>query len=320
MARVIAGFASSHAFTFLDPSIWDERRQVTRGRYASRYGYTPPEQPGVAEETLETNEARYSQIRDGLSLLRTRLQELKPDTLVLIGDDQDENYRDENLPQLAIYTGEEFVLGGRTGTAGPRYRSDTALARAIHEGAVDAGFDLAGSSKFKDDALISHAHTEVLRYLDPGASVPAVLIFVNAIHVPGPTPARCYAFGKALRQLIESTPDDRRVVLYASGGLSHYTAGFPWPHYQGEAGVGSIDVDFDRRSVALMREGRGSDLVNLTSKDLLDTGNIEMRQWIVLQGALGEARPKHLVYEPFFRGVMGMAVGLWELQPALAAR
>jgi hypothetical protein len=45
-----------------------------------------------------------------------------------------------------------------------------------------------------------------------------------------------------------------------------------------------------------------------------------MRQWIVLQGALGEARPKHLVYEPFFRGVMGMAVGLWELEPALAAR
>jgi aromatic ring-opening dioxygenase catalytic subunit (LigB family) len=263
---------------------------------------------------LEANQVRYGRIRDGLERLRTRIEELRPDALVLIGDDQDENFGVENLPQFAIYTGDEVVTAiRRSAGEGQRYSCDAALARAILEGCVEAGFDLASSSSFPEDALRSHAHTDILRFMDPEAHVPLVPVFVNAIHVPGPTPRRCYALGQALRAAIESQPDGKRVVLYASGGLSHYTAGFPWPHYQGSATVGSIDVDFDRRSVGLIEGGRGSELAQLTSRDLLDSGNIEFRQWIVLLGALGDLAPSWLVYEPLFRGVMGMATGCWNL-------
>lgn len=318
MGKVIAGLASSHAYTFVDPTAWDERRQVTRGRYAARYGQMPRETPELSEETLEENCARYARIREGLEYLRHQLQTLQPDSLILIGDDQDENYREDNLPQFAIYLGEEFAIGSRSGQAGPRYRCDTSLAHAILEQGVEAGFDLASSHRFPDDLLISHAHTEVLRFLDPEGRVPVVPIFVNAIHVPGPTPSRCYALGRTLREIIESQPDGRRVALYASGGLSHYTSGYPWAHYRGEATVGSIDVEFDRKSVDLMSQGRGAELARLASRDLLDTGNIEFRQWIVLQGALGGCRPQRLVYEPFFRGLMGMAVGYWDVEQSPA--
>src|SRR5581483_1679119 len=163
-------------------------------------------------------------------------------------------------------------------------------------------------------------HAEVLSFLDPEGRLPVVLLFVNAIHVPGPTPRRCYQLGQALRQVIEALPDDKRVALYASGGLSHYTAGFPWPHYSGEATVGSIDVGFDQRAVAHMAAGNGAELAKLSSRELLESGNIEMRQWIVLMGALGGIQPKNLAYEPFFRGVMGMATGYWELPASTAAR
>ncbi len=319
MARVIAGLASSHAYTFLRPEDWDQRRQVTRGRFAARYGHEAKEPPQLAGETLEANQKRFAAIEGGLNQLRSQLEALKPDALIVIGDDQDENYQEENLPQFAIYLGDEFVLGGRAGTFGPRRKNDTALAAALHEGCVEAGFDLASSKRFPDDALISHAHVEVLRFLDPDGKVPVVPIFVNAIHVPGPTPRRCYQFGQALRQVLEAQPDNKRVALYASGGLSHYTAGFPWPHYSGEATIGSIDVDFDQRAVAHMRSGNGAELAKLTSRELLDSGNIEMRQWIVLMGALGSQQPTNLAYEPFFRGVMGMATGYWEM-PAAAAK
>jgi hypothetical protein len=196
------------------------------------------------------------------------------------------------------------------------YPCDAALSRAIHIGMVEDGFDLASSNKFPDDRLKSHAHVQILRYMDLVSNpVPIVPIFVQAIHVPAPTPARCYTFGEGLRRAIEAQPDDKRVLVYASGGLSHYTAGFPWPDYQGPASLGYIDVDFDRRVVDWMEQGRGSQVRTLTSADVLNSGNIEMRQWMVLMGVLGDGvAPSKLVYQPFFRGLMGMAAGAWELE------
>jgi hypothetical protein len=323
MGQVVGGLASSHAYTFVEPAEWDERRQFTRQNYARRYGFEPPERPEVATEAPDANEHRYDRIRDGLKGLRAKLEALKPDALVLIGDDQDENYREDNLPQFAIYLGDSVVSSRRGSTEGTRYRCDSALATSILEGAVEAGFDLASSKTFPGDALISHAHNDILRFMDPEARIPIVPVFVNAIHVPAPTPRRCYDFGRALQTIVEAQPDAKRVAMYASGGLSHYTAGFPWPHYEGPATLGYIATDFDRRAVDLMAEGRGAELAKLSSRDILDSGNIEMRAWIVLMGAIGEARPEALVYEPFFRGLMGMAVGSWNLersQPAAEAR
>ena len=312
MGRIVGGLASSHAYTFLEPAEWETRRQFTRNNYARRYGVEPPERPEVAGEAFDANEQRFGRIRDGLQALRTKLEELRPDALVLIGDDQDENYREDNLPQFAIYLGERLVAVDRgAGTRTP-YRCDAELAWTLVTESIEAGFDVAYSKHFPDDELYSHAHREPLAFLDPEARVPVVPIFLNAIHVPAPTPARCYQFGERLRAIVEATPDDKRVVVYASGGLSHFTAGYPWPHYQGPHSVGSICREFDHGIVGAMSEGRGGELAKLSSADLLANGGIELRQWIVLQGMLGGQQPERLVYEPFFRGVMGMGVGYWE--------
>lgn len=313
MSKIVAGLASSHAYTFLDPARWDERRVMTRQNYARRYGVEPPERPEVATATLEDDQARYERIHRGLIGLRSEFERLKPDTWILIGDDQDENYREDNLPQFAIYVGDEFVTGGRGGEGGAPYRCDATLGRAILEGCVEEGIDLASSQHFPN-GLISHAHRDVMRFLDPEGHVPIVPIFVNAIHVPAPTPRRCYQLGEALRHVIEAQPDDKRVALYASGGWSHFTAGYPWPRYEGPHTLGSIAVDFDRQLEGIVAGGRSSEVTRLASRDLLDNGDIEFRQWIVLLGALGDVKPDQFVYEPFYRGVMGMAVGYWYLE------
>ncbi|MPZ15484.1 MAG: extradiol ring-cleavage dioxygenase [Chloroflexi bacterium] len=314
VARIVAGLGSSHAYTFLDPEQWDSRRQFTRGNYARRYGTEPPERPEVLDETREGNQARYMRIREGLHHLRAEFERLQPDAWVLIGDDQDENYREENLPQFAIYTGEEVISTGRGGADGTRYRCDASLARSLLTGCVEAGFDLASSRRFPNDALISHAHRDILTFLDPEARVPLVPLFVNAIHVPAPSPGRCYQLGQVLRQVMGQQADDKRIALYASGGWSHFTAGYPWPHYQGPHTVGSIATDFDRRLAEQVARGRGSAVCELSSQDLLANGGIELRSWCVLLGALDDLTPDQLVYEPFFRGVMGMAVGYWNLE------
>jgi hypothetical protein len=313
MGQIVAAMASSHAFAFLEPDLWDQRRQRTRNNYKRRYGVEVAEQPQVLEETLEDNQRRYKGIRDSLNHLRERIQTLRPDALVVIGDDQDENFREDNLPQFAIYIGEDFVAAERDGTRGGHYLCDAKLSRTILEKCVEAGIDLAYCSSFPKTELVSHAHREPLEFLGVADQLAIVPIFVNAIHVPGPSPARCYQFGKILRDSLESIDDGKRLAVYASGGLSHFTASYPWRFYQGPCSVGSICQDFDRKIVAAMREGRGAELCNLTSAELLQNGEPEFRQWMTLLGLIGNRRPELLTYEPFYRGLLGMAVGYWDL-------
>jgi aromatic ring-opening dioxygenase LigB subunit len=310
MVQIAAGMASSHAYTFIDPHRWEERREVTRERYKRRYGEYPAIQPQIEGETLDTNLARYAHIRGGLDRLKQSFESLRPDTLILIADDQDENYREDNLPQIAIYTGERATAVDSETARTIEVQSDAALATAILNQAVDAGFDLASSNAFPDDRVRSHAHAQILNFLDP--QIPVVLIFLNAIHVPAPSPTRCYQFGQCLRGILDALPDDRRAVLYASGGMSHFTAGYPWAHYEGPYGLGSISEGFDREAVAAMQAGTAGDLVqSLSSRDLLANGAIEFRQWITLLGALDGAKPEWVTYEPFYRAVMAMGVAYW---------
>ena len=108
----------------------------------------------------------------------------------------------------------------------------------------------------------------------------------------------------------------QRIVLCASGGLSHFSPSHPWEHHVGERYVGDISVEFDRRIVAWMRAGEGHQLAQFSAKELIENGEGELRQWIVLMGALGKVIPEFLVYEPLFRSIMGMGVGFWNLGEA----
>jgi hypothetical protein len=60
-----------------------------------------------------------------------------------------------------------------------------------------------------------------------------------------------------------------------------------------------------------MNAGQGAEMQTLTSSELMYHGDIELRVWITLLGVLGERKPEWLRYEPFYRGIMGMAVGYW---------
>lgn len=315
MGRVIAGMASSHAFALSDPSQWDAGRQRNREMYARRYGALPPEQPQVAEETDEDIRTRYSRVRESFDFIQRKLEETRPDALILVGDDQNENFTEDNLPQIAIYLGEGFIARGRDRTSDTaQYRCDPGLAEAIFFESVDADIDMASVRTFPDNVLLAHAFGPILRRVDPEARVPVVLVFVNAIHVPAPSARRCYYYGQTIRRAVEKYAGAQRVAVYASGGLSHFTGGYPYKYYRGPVPYGSIGEEFDRQIVAQMAAGEGHRMAELTNDDIIGNGEIEFRSWITMLGAIGDARPQRLVYEPFYRGLMGMAVGYWGLE------
>jgi aromatic ring-opening dioxygenase catalytic subunit (LigB family) len=324
MGTIVGAMLSTHAYTFVDPATWDTRRATrTRRNYAAKYGSVPPERPEVATETDADIERRFATIRSGFAEVRRRLAEARADTLLIIGNDQDENFSPHLLPQFAVYTGADFRIVSRTAgesaaaAAATTYRAAPKLGRAIVEFALESGFDPATIEEFSGGALEAHAHREPLQFYDPAATQTVLPIFVNAIHPPAPSPMRCYAFGRMLRAAIERSPDAGRVLLLASGGLSHFPADFPWREYAGPLTIGAVCADFDRRSVAAMRGGNGALLAALSSADLMANGNDELRQTIVMLGALGTAVPAFLHYEPFYRAIMGIAVGCWDTIPAL---
>jgi hypothetical protein len=310
MAEIVAAMASSHAMTFFEPEIWEGRRERLHARYLQRYGVAASIPPQVAQESVEANQLRYRGIRDGLQRLKARVEQLQPDVLVVIADDQGENYR-EYVPQLAIYTGDHLTSVDRESDRTTEHRCDPELATHLHTSCVDAGFDMAATHAFPEDKLLSHAHCQIFSFMNAPAAV--LPIFVNSSNVPAPGPARCYALGQQFRAALDSFPHDRRVVLYASGGLSHFSGGYPYAHYRGDLGLGYICEDFDARLLDWMREGRGDQLATLTSKDLIEHGELELRCWITLMGILGDRRPEWMVYEPFYRAIMGMGVAYWPL-------
>jgi hypothetical protein len=78
--------------------------------------------------------------------------------------------------------------------------------------------------------------------------------------------------------------------------------------------LGSISVDFDQSAVQHIARGDGDKLGQLSARELLENGGLEMKNWIVLLGAVGKVAPQLLVYEAFYSAIMGMGVGYWDLE------
>ena len=310
MGTLVASMATSHAFAFMEPSKWDEFLTWNRRVYQQRYGVEPPIPAEFKAESPERNAERYARLRAAHDRMQRDLQTLRPDVLLVIGDDQNEHFREENIPQIAIYNGGDF----HTAPDRARYQNDSKTADILLHRLVQDCFDVSIAGRFADDRLISHAHAQVLDRLVPDRDIPVVPIFVNGIHVPSLEPKRCYALGETIARIIRTDlPQEARVAAIASGGLSHFTAGYPWKAYKGKFHYGAISVEFDRKLIAAMTRGEGAALAaELTSEDLLAHGGIEFRCWLVLLGMLGKKPTETMVYEPFYRAIMGMGVGRWQ--------
>ena len=308
---LVAAFATSHAYTFQEPETWDQRRERSKASVGRIVGRTAFDTPAAQAETLADNRARYAPIRTAHQQIRERLAAANADAVILIGDDQNENFNATNRPQLLVYTGGDFVADDWVRKHEAPIKAAPDIALKLVEGALAEGFDMGYATTFADNKLLSHAHTEPTLYLIRDSGVPVVPLFVNAVHPPLPLAARSYALGEALRRVIDRDLADRRIVLCASGGLSHFSPSHPWAYHVGERFVGDISVEFDRTIVEWMRTGQGHRLAALTFNELIEHGEGELRQWIVLMGALGGLRPEFLVYEPLFRSIMGMGVGYW---------
>jgi len=104
---------------------------------------------------------------------------------------------------------------------------------------------------------------------------------VNVVQFPPPTGARCFKLGRAIAKAVEKFPEDLRVVIYGTGGMSH--------QLQGER-AGLINRQFDTAFL----DNLTKDPLSLTkishTEYMREAGSegVEMVMWHVMRGALDE--------------------------------
>ena len=226
--------------------------------------------------------------------VRARLAALRPDVIAMVAGDHVEAFFLDAVPALAVYAGRECA--GAFGPYRYRFPIHEPLARAVLEQGIERGFDLL----YTQDRPLDYAFYVPLHFTMPEPAVPLLPLHVNVYLPPQPTPRRCHDWGVALGEILRARPE--RVALMASGGMSH----FP-----GTDRYASPDLDYDRRLLDLLREGRGRELAAVTGEELDKAGNVELRTWLVVLGAVGAAPADVYCYEPSWHH--GNAVVEWPL-------
>jgi len=233
------------------------------------------------------------------------LDEKRPDVLFFCFNDHATSFFFDHYPTFALGVSEQYAIADEG--VGPRrippLKGHAALSRHIARSLVDAEFDI---SIFQDVPLDHGLHSPLTMMWPsqpdwPGRVVPLV---VNVIQQPLPKPSRCFALGKALRKAIESYPEDLKVAMVGTGGLSHQMIG---------ERAGFNDERWDREFLELI-DRDPERLARMSTEDFMRLGGnegAEIIMWLIMRGALApNARKIHQNY--YLPMTTAMAVALFE--------
>ena len=246
-------------------------------------------------------------------LRRTRkaIDDFKPDFVLIWGDDQYENFREDVIPPYCIQAHPEFEFGvppnNVWGETERRYhlKGQVEAAKQLATGLLEAGFDAAYSYKPLHHPL-GHAFTNAILYLDydrTGFDYPILPITVNCYgrqviskrggmpkfneaelvqpDPPAPAPWRLFDLGAHIARILQASP--WRVAIVASSGWSHafLTAKnhFLYP-----------DTAADRELYDALQKGDYAAWRNYPGARIEESGQQEVLNWMCLAGALSELK------------------------------
>lgn len=331
MAEIVLGVCTSHSplLTF-DADLWldraaddlrNEALTLSDGRtmsYDALLAERGPVHAGAA--TLPVLSGQAARTRTALDRLEAAFAEVRPDVVLIIGDDQDEFYSPGNTPALAIYYGEEIVMRplGRMIETKPAWMSQALgtfamdtdnrfpgapdVALRLIEGLIDANVDIGVANRIDDPtaAAFGHAYGFIARRLLGDGATPIVPILLNTYYPPNVIrPARCYEIGRTIARAVDEMPEDLRVAVVASGGLSHFVT----------------DEELDRSVLTALKERDVAALKALPMAALRE-GSSEILCWVMAGGAFSHLDHSWSEYVPIYRTPagtgIGLAFGIWQ--------
>jgi len=260
---------------------------------------------------------------DALRTARAELDAFAPDVVVVFGDDQYENFREDVVPAFCVYAFdalETLPYRGSSMVDSPEnvWGKDPATTVTMH-GHRDAGihlasellrahFDVAWATRPHHHPTLGHAFLRTMMYLDydqrsfPYAVVPfhvnaygadiardVTLADGNRLEVapPAPTPRRCFDLGVAVGRILRASP--YRVAVVGSSSWSH--AFLTQKHH-----LLHPDIESDRARLAELEASNHAAWADLELSDLRDAGQHELLNWICMAGAMAEASAEVLCF------------------------
>jgi len=283
MARIVGAVASSHT-----PTI------------------------GFAYDRRKQDDPVWAPIFEAYRPVQAWLEEKAPDVLLVIFNDHVTSFFFDHYSQFALGIGESYAVADEGGgpRALPPVRGHAALSHHIAAGLVADEFDL---SYFQDKPL-DHGCFSPLSMLWPhepawpGAIVP---LQIGVLEFPIPSARRCYRLGYSLGRAIESYPEDLKVALVATGGLSHQVHG---------ERCGYNDTAWDLEFLDLI-EKDPERLARMTVAEFAERGGLEGAEvimWLVMRGAL-TPHVKKLHQSYYLPSMTGIATAIYENTPSETA-
>ena len=273
---LVSAMAASHA-----PNILLEPGPEWEDFMDLHYSMAP--QGSASRPTLEQQKKLRQDAEAAFAALRTDLEQSQPNVLIVVANDQFVNFFWNNVPTFFVTLAEE--VQGQFTRHKFHYRNHKELGREIVRAGMQKGIDFS----FGEHVELQHTQNVPLYFLLPEPKIPILPIYVNTWVDPAPTPKRCYQVGELIREVAVKSAE--RVAILATGGLSH----FP-----GSPRIGQIDTQFDHKLLEIMRQGEGPILADYSVDELLKAGDSEFLNWMVVVGAVGNAKATYTCYMPDF--------------------
>jgi hypothetical protein len=246
---------------------------------------------------------------------RRRLDAFGPDLVVIWGDDQYENFKEDVIPPFCVLAYEAIEHRPWSETSSPNvwdepkdttfvYKGHRAAAKALASGLLGEGFDVSYAYRPLHHPL-GHAFMNTLLFLDydrqgfpypvvpfsvncygrrvisqyGGASTLAAMSVEERLDPPSPAPWRCFDLGAATARLMTASP--WRVALIASSSWSH---AFLTPKLH----LLYPDIAGDRALYEQLRTGDYQAWRKTPLAAMEDSGQQEVLNWMCLAGAMAE--------------------------------
>lgn len=236
---------------------------------------------GYAVDAGKTQEEYWKPMFDGYEFSKQWVKDNPADVDIIVYNDHASYFGMDIMPTFAIGIADKFEICDEG--YGPRpipvVEGAPELATHVAASLILDDFDMTVLNKLDVD----HGLTVPLSliYGDPEKWPTKVIPFaVNVVMNPQPSGERCLAIGKAIRDAVQQFPDDVRVRVWGTGGMSHQIQG---------ARAGLINTPWDQKFL--------DDLINdpetLQWKPHLEymveagSEGVELIMWLIMRGAMG---------------------------------
>ncbi|MEO0410729.1 MAG: AmmeMemoRadiSam system protein B [Pseudomonadota bacterium] len=234
----------------------------------------------------------------GLDDIGARIRALEPDVVYLISSDHLFNINLKLQPPFTVGIADSYTPLGDMDIPRNPIKGHRAAGHSLCKRAYASGFDPAMMEELNPD----HGIMVPMMYINGGeADIPLVPILVNINMDPPPTAQRCFGFGTALKDCItHDLPDDMRVVVVGTGGLSH------WINIERH---GEVDAEADKAILELFKARELETIAAMSTEEILGklgNGGLETCNWLMAAATADALDPEVIYYEAMPHWLTGM--------------